>query len=347
MKRILTYFLWIFFFMFSYSFVGAYYKYSFDSDCYDLGPNAYQYSDTQCACKAWYHFEKLYTWKLKCVEDLNCQSMFWSNSTRDQYGNCSCKSWYMFYTDPNGWNYCIEWKEHCDFLYWSNSLYNDFSKSCGCKYWFELSLDIYWSWYICQSCWAKYWNNSYFDDKVWSCMCKDWFYLKDWICTISEVNFYYYLAEYNWWSDVKVISYDDKKIYNLKLQSTNRNYAIKDYVWKRITINVWTNKKLDKWDVFKLEYKNDVTWIILKILNVSEVKNNYYKDYCKKMYWEYSYLWTKNNCECKNWYELNSEETECIWKSIRNTNLYPTYYNNDNNSTNTNSIFDTSFLNKK
>lgn len=322
--------------------VSSYYKYADNNPCYEMWFNAYSYWDWMCACKPWYHFEKNYEWKLICVKAQTCSNRFWSNSIQDEHWNCVCKPWYMFYTDPNWGSYCIDGKKHCEFIYWDNWLYNDFSKSCACKYWYELSLDIYNAWYICRSCNSKYWANSYFDDSIWACACKDWYFLKDWRCRLIEYDSHFYLHKYEWVNDVTVISYDTKKAYKLKLQSTNKSYEVKDYVWKKVTINLRNNNKLDVGDIFKLEYRGDITWINLKILKVQEIKFKFDDYFCKKSYWKYSYLWKNDNCICKDWYELNWDETECVWKTIKWIEYYNNYY--DSLPKNKNSIFDTSDL---
>lgn len=312
-----------------------------NTNCYDFGYNAYSYWDEWCYCGPWYHFEKNHRWQLVCVKDQSCTTRYWSNAITDAYWNCSCKNWYMFYNDPNWDKYCIEWNKHCEFLYWNNALYSGVSQSCGCKYWYELSLDIYGAWYICRSCTSKYWTNAYFNDKTWICDCREWYSIRWWKCEKNTFNALYYLAEYTWSNEVLVVSYDDNKAYRLKVQSTNKTYETKDYVWKMVTINLWTNWKLDKRDIFMLENKEWVSGVKLYIENVKEVNFNFNSNSCDKMYWKNSFYLAKQNCVCKEWYRLSEDKTTCEWIPLRQIDYY------ESSTPTKNSIFDTSDLFKK
>ena len=317
---------------------NAYFK---DSSCYELWIGWVDNWDWTCSCDIWFHFEKNIVGKLTCVPNNNCKSLYWEHSVMDKYWNCSCERWYMFYITPEWEKYCINWKYQCNFMYWDNSVYDLNSNTCGCKDWYELIFAKNWYGYQCRSCESAYGSNSFFNKNTQVCECKEGYKLINWKCQQSPNFEYFYLAEYDYNNRVKVLSYDTFKAYSLRLESRWNIYEIRNYIWEMISVNMWTDKKIDVWDVFTLDSRTEYSWVTFRILEIKEVSYNYTLGICEKMYWINSINVGNNKCVCKEWYKYDDEKKSCEWVSFHTVN---NYYEINADTKSTNSIFDTSWL---
>jgi hypothetical protein len=146
-----------------------------------------------------------------------------------------------------------------------------------------------------------------------TCWYKEGYIFKDWKCVEKANSTYFYLSEFNEDKNkVIVISYYDKKNYLLNLKYTSSLYKVENFIWKSIVINMWTDFSIDKYDKFILNNQDTTTDIVIDILSVEKVDNDYTLKTCENVYWSNSIELLNWKCWCKTWYIWNTSKTECV-----------------------------------
>ncbi len=294
-----------------------------DASCYsEYWINSQSNFNWTCSCRSWYHFETSTFWTTSCVKNPSCTDLYWFNATTNFDWTCSCKSWYYFVDKTFwGWKECKNLNNYCTDKFWYNSSYNSLYDKCECKSWYELSKKSFWSWYECKSCYSKYWLNSWYNRLTKSCECDNWYNLKDWKCEKKHNSAYFFLNEYNDDdNEVIVYSYTTKKTYLLELRYTSRLYKAEDFIWKSIVINMWTDFSVDKYDKFILNNQTKTTDIVVDILDVEEIDDDYTLKTCEDIFGNYSEKTYDNKCVCISWYEWNYNKTSCVFKTLNTSN---------------------------
>lgn len=311
--------------------------------------------DWTCSCMSWYHFEEWIFWTT-CVKDKSCTDIYWYNAKDNFDWTCSCRSWYYF-ADKLYWTWqeCKSLDSACTDTYWYNSSYNILSDKCECSSWYSFFKNAYWWWLECKSCYSQYWLYSEYDSYTKSCWCKDWYILKEWKCEEKNNSAYFFLSEYDDNDNkVLVISYVTKRKYLLELRYTNWLYKAENFIWESIVINMWTDFNIDKYDKFILNNEIKTTDIVVDVLYVEEVDDNYTLKSCEDIYWSNSKENYNNKCICKDWYIWDTNGTECIEDELEETLENKVYYipqiiNTSNNDYYTSAIYlaDLWIINKK
>lgn len=302
--------------------------------CYELWEYWVYNPDGTCGCKAWYDAVATDKGRLVCRKITNtCEDVYGKNAIKRPDGTCACGEGYIFYSDKFWNNSCIEGKSFCETEYWKLWVYDKKSNTCECSVGSELTFWYTASTYECKACG----NNSTYNYSTKTCDCDAWYTRSANNCVKQENISFYHLDSFNNNNVIKVIDYKTLKAYEIKFLNINNIYKIKDFVGEAITINTWYNTSIDKWDKILLWNKNKRDSINTTVTSVKEINYKYNNLSCRSLYWEFGKLWKWNTCECKEWYILDSDGMECVWKSIKTYDSYNIY---DSNSIN--SIFDTS-----
>ena len=290
--------------------------------------------DWKCECMSWYRFWKDFMWETKCISSSTyCRDTYWWNSRSNINDECVCNNWYHFETTTSLlWKkvQCVKNKS-CSDIYWFWATEN-FSWNCICRNWY-IWWEKYWKdycidWY--SFCTEKYWYNISFNQINNSCECNYWYIIKDWKCEKKHNSAYFFLSEYN---DDKnqaiVISYTTKKVYLIELRYTIRLYKAEDFIWKSIVINMWTDFDIDRYDKFILNNQTKTTDIVVDIIDVEEVDEDFTLKTCQEIFWNNAIDTYDNKCICKTGYKWNYNNTSC---DLDNDNISNTNYTISNSN---------------
>ncbi len=97
------------------------------------------------------------------------------------------------------------------------------------------------------------------------------------------------------------------------------NIITKDFIWKSIVINMWTDFNIDRNDKFILNNQTKVTDITADILSAEEVSSNFTLKNCKEIYWSNVEETGDDKCTCKTGYKWNENKTACEVVEVLNT----------------------------
>ncbi|MFA5916964.1 MAG: hypothetical protein WC850_01865 [Candidatus Gracilibacteria bacterium] len=146
-----------------------------------------------------------------------------------------------------------------------------------------------------------------------TCGYKEGYIFKDGKCVEKANSTYFYLSEFNEDKNkVIVISYYDKKNYLLNLKYTSSLYKVENFIGKSIVINMGTDFSIDKYDKFILNNQDTTTDIVIDILSVEKVDNDYTLKTCENVYGSNSIELLNGKCGCKTGYIWNTSKTECV-----------------------------------
>lgn len=205
-------------------------------------------------------------------------SQYWPMAIESDYWFCVCKKWYTLWNNKSWEKECIEWNQHCNFIYWTGSFYDLNSNSCKCNDWYSLKMR----------------SNS------------------DEICEKNSNSVLFFLVEYDDERKLAIVkSREDHKRYLLKLKPVNWLNKAKDFIYDSVYIDLWNDNKINVNDKFNLKNLLIRTDITSDILAIKVVGKTFMLWSCEEYYGVNSIKTKDNYCTCKDWYKWSTLKDHC------------------------------------